>query len=76
MRWEFAGRRCGEFRGEFGGKSGSTTAAASGASGASGGGGSGGVPDICSPVANGELTFMLSSNGVLTCCDMKTGHAV
>jgi outer membrane protein assembly factor BamB len=31
------------------------------------------VPDITSPVGNGELVFTASSNGMLTCFDIKDG---
>ena len=33
-----------------------------------------GVPDITSPVSNGELVFLLDSSGVMTCYDAKTGR--
>lgn len=33
-----------------------------------------GIPDITSPVSNGELVFVLDSGGVLTCYDAKTGR--
>jgi len=33
-----------------------------------------GIPDITSPVSNGELVFVLDSSGVLTCYDAKTGR--
>ena len=32
-----------------------------------------GIPDITSPVTNGELIFLITSNGMLTCYDAKTG---
>jgi outer membrane protein assembly factor BamB len=32
-----------------------------------------GVPDITSPVSNGELVFLVDSSGTLTCYDAKTG---
>lgn len=32
-----------------------------------------GLPDVTSPVSNGELIFLLSSSGVLTCYDAKDG---
>ncbi|MBN2377909.1 MAG: PQQ-like beta-propeller repeat protein [Sedimentisphaerales bacterium] len=32
-----------------------------------------GVPDICSPVSNGELVFLLSSDGTLTCYETAGG---
>ena len=32
-----------------------------------------GVPDICSPVSNDELIFMLSSDGTLTCYETASG---
>ena len=32
-----------------------------------------GVPDICSPVSNGELIFLLSSDGTLTCYENTSG---
>jgi outer membrane protein assembly factor BamB len=31
------------------------------------------VPDIASPVSNGELLFTISTGGLLTCFDLKTG---
>lgn len=31
------------------------------------------LPDICSPVTNGELLFTVSSSGMLTCWDAQTG---
>jgi outer membrane protein assembly factor BamB/type 1 glutamine amidotransferase len=31
------------------------------------------VPDICSPVSNGELLFTLTTSGTLTCFDAKNG---
>ena len=31
------------------------------------------APDICSPVTNGELIFLLSTPGTLTCCDAQSG---
>lgn len=31
------------------------------------------VPDVTSPVANGELAFTISSGGLLTCFDLKDG---
>jgi outer membrane protein assembly factor BamB len=31
------------------------------------------IPDVTSPVSNGELVFVLDSTGVLTCYDAKTG---
>jgi outer membrane protein assembly factor BamB len=33
-----------------------------------------GVPCITSPVVVGNLLFMISDKGVLTCLDAKTGH--
>ncbi|HUT32455.1 MAG TPA: PQQ-binding-like beta-propeller repeat protein [Planctomycetota bacterium] len=32
-----------------------------------------GLPDICSPLANGELVWALTAGGLLTCYDAKTG---
>ncbi len=32
-----------------------------------------GIPDITSPVSNGELVFVCDSTGVVTCYDAKTG---
>ncbi|MDR3405685.1 MAG: PQQ-binding-like beta-propeller repeat protein [Chthoniobacter sp.] len=32
-----------------------------------------GIPDVTSPVSNGELIFLLDSSGVLTCYDAKDG---
>ncbi|MEO6739947.1 MAG: PQQ-binding-like beta-propeller repeat protein [Chthoniobacteraceae bacterium] len=32
-----------------------------------------GIPDITSPVTNGELIFVITSSGMLTCYDAKTG---
>jgi len=32
-----------------------------------------GIPDITSPVSNGELVFLLDSSGILTCYDAKDG---
>ncbi|MGI6457233.1 MAG: PQQ-binding-like beta-propeller repeat protein [bacterium] len=34
------------------------------------------APDICSPVSNGELIFLLGTTGVLTCLDSQTGEVV
>jgi outer membrane protein assembly factor BamB len=34
------------------------------------------VPDISSPVSNGELVFTLAGGGMLTCYDAKTGKKV
>lgn len=31
------------------------------------------IPDICSPVSNGELVFMLTTDGYLTCYDAADG---
>jgi outer membrane protein assembly factor BamB len=36
----------------------------------------GDIPDITTPVANGELVFMLSTPGTLTCFDLKDGAKV
>ncbi|MHC4333719.1 MAG: outer membrane protein assembly factor BamB family protein, partial [Planctomycetota bacterium] len=33
-----------------------------------------GIPDICSPVSNGELIFLLTTDGTLTCYRL-TDHA-
>jgi outer membrane protein assembly factor BamB len=33
-----------------------------------------GIPDITSPVSNGELVFVVDSSGVVTCYDAKTGR--
>ena len=35
-----------------------------------------GLPDICSPLTNGELVFLLASDGLLTCYDAKSGKRV
>jgi outer membrane protein assembly factor BamB len=35
-----------------------------------------GLPSICSPLSNGELVFLLASNGVLTCYDTQDGNKV
>lgn len=36
-----------------------------------------GLPDICSPVSNGELVFLLTSDGgMLTCYDVSDGQVV
>ncbi len=35
-----------------------------------------GLPDICSPLANGELVFLLETYGLLTCYDAKDGTKV
>jgi hypothetical protein len=32
-----------------------------------------GIPDITSPVSNGELVFVVNSDGMLTCYDAKDG---
>jgi len=34
------------------------------------------APDICSPVTNGELLFVLSTDGSLTCMNVKDGKMV
>lgn len=34
------------------------------------------VPDVSSPVSNGELVFTVSSHGMLTCWDLKDGQKV
>lgn len=34
------------------------------------------APDICSPVSNGELVFLVNSGGVLSCFDAPTGEMV
>lgn len=34
------------------------------------------VPDVTSPVSNGELAFTITTGGVLTCLDMKDGKKV
>jgi hypothetical protein len=31
------------------------------------------VPDVTSPVSNGELAFMITTSGMLTCLDAKDG---
>ena len=31
------------------------------------------MPDICSPVSNGELLYTLMTSGLLTCYDVKDG---
>jgi len=35
-----------------------------------------GAPDICSPVSNGELIFLLTSMGELSCFETETGQLV
>ncbi len=35
-----------------------------------------GLPDICSPVSDGELVWLLTSSGELTCYDAKNGEMV
>jgi outer membrane protein assembly factor BamB len=35
-----------------------------------------GAPDICSPVSNGELIFLLTSDGAMTCIETETGNLV
>lgn len=35
-----------------------------------------GIPDVCSPVSNGDLVFVLTSSGMLTCYDAKNGKKV
>ena len=35
-----------------------------------------GIPDICSPVSNGELIFLLTTDGTLTCYETQTGAKV
>jgi len=35
-----------------------------------------GLPDICSPLTNGELVFLLETYGLLTCYDAKNGEKV
>ncbi len=35
-----------------------------------------GLPDICSPLTNGELVWTLTTGGLLTCFDAKTGKRV
>jgi outer membrane protein assembly factor BamB len=35
-----------------------------------------GLPDICSPLTNGELVWALTTGGLLTCYDAKTGKRV
>ncbi len=35
-----------------------------------------GLPDVCSPLANGEFVWSLTSGGLLTCYDAKTGKRV
>ena len=34
------------------------------------------LPDICSPMSNGELLFMLTTDGFLTCYDVQNGSKV
>jgi hypothetical protein len=34
------------------------------------------TPDICSPVSNGELIFMLTTDGLLICCRVADGKKV
>lgn len=33
-----------------------------------------GIPDVTSPVSNGELVFLIDNGGVLSCYDAKTGR--
>jgi outer membrane protein assembly factor BamB len=33
-----------------------------------------GIPDVTSPVSNGELAFLVTSSGMLTCYDAKNGR--
>lgn len=35
-----------------------------------------GIPDVTSPVSNGELVFLIDTPGTLTCYDAKTGQKV
>jgi outer membrane protein assembly factor BamB len=35
-----------------------------------------GLPDICSPLTNGDLLFLLQTYGLMTCYDAKTGQIV
>jgi outer membrane protein assembly factor BamB len=35
-----------------------------------------GVPDICSPLTDGRYAYFLTTGGVLTCCDIRTGRIV
>jgi outer membrane protein assembly factor BamB len=35
-----------------------------------------GLPDICSPLSNGELVFLLETYGLLTCYDARNGTKV
>jgi outer membrane protein assembly factor BamB len=35
-----------------------------------------GAPDICSPVSNGELVFILTSDGTLSCFNVEDGNSV
>jgi len=34
------------------------------------------IPDITSPASNGELVFMVSTSGMMTCLDAKNGKKV
>jgi len=34
------------------------------------------VPDVTSPASNGELVFMITTSGLFTCVDVKTGKRV
>jgi len=34
------------------------------------------LPDICSPLSNGELLFLMTSYGILTCYDVQDGSMV
>jgi outer membrane protein assembly factor BamB len=34
------------------------------------------IPDICSPVSDGELLFLLTTEGSLTCLEVKSGEIV
>jgi outer membrane protein assembly factor BamB len=35
-----------------------------------------GLPNICSPLSNGELVFLLASYGILTCYNAQDGNVV
>ena len=35
-----------------------------------------GIPDICSPVSNGKLIFLLDTGGYITCYGIRTGEKV
>jgi outer membrane protein assembly factor BamB len=34
------------------------------------------MPDICSPLTNGDMIFLLETEGFMTCCDAKDGETI